>query len=181
MLSYLLQNRTMRGLLPLIFVLSSWAMQAQYIPQGWNYGVGLSTTLKDGYSLGLGPQVEYASTCYTSYIASYNYLFPVSEEGLPEYHEFSFGIHTILFNFNPAYITVGAGYMFNTASDFDEKDKEAILFFKTGSLNHGLLLKLRTLVQVSLPFHIFIEFNAKSLGRQYDTVGFGLLYDFDLD
>ena len=157
--------------------------QAQYIPQGVNYGIAAIGSGREEPLIGFSPRVEYAPTCYTSYMATYGYQFSLTENALTSsgFHEFSFSVNTILFNLEPVYITVGGGYMFNTSPAFDEKDTEAILFFKTGTINHGLELKLRALIRVKLPIHIFAEINIRSLGRLYDNIGVGVLYDFDLD
>jgi|GEM_PF-4403708 len=145
----------MRGWFILALFCSTWYGNAQYIPQGWNYGLGAVGTIGGQQQFGFSPRVEYAPTCYTS--------------------------NTILFNFDPTYITVGLGYMVNTSTAFEAMQKEALLFFTTGAINHGLQMKLRALIRMSLPMHFFIELNVKSLGRYYDAVAIGLLYDFDLN
>ncbi len=171
----------MRKIILGIFIGLVMQLEAQYIPQGVNYGIAATGSFREETLLGFSPRVEYAPTCYTSYMATYGYLFPIADSTVDGIHEFSFSVNTILFNFEPTYITVGAGYMFNTSSTFDEKDNEAILFFKTGDINHGLELKLRALIRLKLPLHVFAEMNIRSLGREYDTIGVGILYDFDLD
>ncbi len=156
-------------------------LHAQYIPDGFNFGAAITSTYQDEQLVGFSPRLEYAPTCYTSYMGTYSYQFSLTDSTIEGFHEFSYSVNTILFNFEPTYITIGGGYMFNTSSTFDEKDNDAILFFKTGDVNHGLELKLRALIRIDLPIHIFAEVNFRSLGRLYDTVGIGALYDFDLD
>lgn len=171
----------MRGWFILALFCYTWYGNAQYIPQGWNYGLGAVANIGEQQQFGFSPRVEYAPTCYTSYLLAYDYYFSLTNPQKEGVHELSFGVNTILFNFEPTYITVGLGYMVNTSTAFEEMQKEALLFFTSGAINHGLQMKLRALIRISLPMHFFMELNVKSLGRYYDTVAIGLLYDFDLN
>ncbi|GAA3522137.1 hypothetical protein GCM10022393_40840 [Aquimarina addita] len=153
---------------------------AQYDPGAMNYGFSVIKSFHSLNETGAGVRLEYASNCYTTFIGEYNRLFSVgTKEDVESYNELALGVNLILFNWYPTTITAGLGYIGNDSTAFEEIEEDAFLGFRTGDLNHGVQIKIRALHQISVPVHIFAEFNVKSLGRRYDTFLVGFSYDFD--
>ena len=71
------------------------------------------------------------------------------------------------------------GYIGNSDSSFENKEDDATLAFRTGNLNHGVQIKLRTLHHITKAVHLFGELNLKSLGSDYHTFLVGFSYDFN--
>ena len=94
------------------------------------------------------------------------------------FNEVAFGVNIILFNWFPTTVTAGIGYIGNDSKIFEDIEKEAYFYFRSGSFNHGAQIKLRGIHEFSESIHLFAELNIKSLGRRYDTVGVGFVYDF---
>jgi hypothetical protein len=152
---------------------------AQYDPGATNYGLVAAKSFRLENELALGARIEYAFNCYTTFLGEYNRSFAIdADQEYEGYNELAVGVNLILFNWYPTTITVGIGYMGNDSDKFEAIEKDAFLGFRTGSFNHGAQIKIRALHQISVPVHIFAEFNVKSLGRRYDTFMVGFSYDF---
>ena len=153
---------------------------AQYDPGTTNYGIVALKNFGQENEVGLGARVEYAFNCYTTFIGEYNRSFALDpDENYEGFNELALGVNLTLFNWYPTTITAGMGYIGNDSSFFEEIEDDAFLGFRTGNFNHGAQIKIRALHQVSIPVHIFAEFNVKSLGRRYDTFLIGFSYDFN--
>ncbi|WP_299245697.1 hypothetical protein [uncultured Aquimarina sp.] len=169
-----------RILFVIILFCLSFTANAQYEPSAINYGLVAIKSFGTVEEVGLGARIEYASNCYTTFIGEYNRLFSIgSDQEVEGYNELALGVNLILFNWYPTTITAGFGYIGNDSSVFEEIEDDALIAFRTGDFNHGAQIKIRALHQISVPVHIFAEFNIKSLGRQYDTFLIGFSYDFD--
>ncbi|MBW1295593.1 hypothetical protein [Aquimarina litoralis] len=164
----------------IILISIGFVANAQYEPSAINYGLVAIKSFESAEEVGLGARIEYAPNCYTTYMGEYNRLFSVGASNEVEgYNELAIGVNLILFNWYPTTITAGFGYIGNDSSVFEEIEDDALIAFRSGDFNHGAQIKLRALHQISIPVHIFAEFNIKSLGRRYDTFLIGFSYDFD--
>ncbi|EZH72900.1 hypothetical protein ATO12_22490 [Aquimarina atlantica] len=152
---------------------------AQYDPGATNYGFAAAKSFGLENELALGARIEYAFNCYTTFLGEYNRSFAIgADEEYEGYNELAIGVNLILFNWYPTTITAGIGYVGNDSEEFEAIEEDAFLGFRTGSFNHGAQIKIRALHQISIPVHIFVELNVKSLGRRYDTFMVGFSYDF---
>ncbi len=171
---------TMKRILFLVLLCTSYTSNAQYDSGAMNYGFVAIKNFGLENEVGFGARVEYAFNCYTTFMGEYNRSLAVDEVTSYEgYNELAVGVNLILFNWYPTTITAGMGYAGNDSSIFEDIEDEAFLGFRVGDFNHGAQIKIRALHQVSTPVHIFAEFNIKSLGRRYDTFLIGFSYDFN--
>ncbi len=167
-----------RFLLSLLLLCAAYTASAQYDPGATNYGLVAIKSFGLQNEVGLGARVEYAFNCYTTFIGEYNRSFAFDVDEYEGFNELAIGVNLIMFNWYPTTITAGMGYIGNDSSVFEDIEDEAFLGFRTGNFNHGAQIKIRALHQISIPVHIFAEFNIKSLGRRYDTFLIGFSYDF---
>ena len=154
--------------------------QAQYNPGAFHYGIVGVKGLESIDEVGLGARVEFAYNCYNTFLVEYNRLFSVGDaDGNNGYNEIGINTNLILFNWYPTTITAGMGYIGNDDSNFERREDDATLSFRTGDINHGVQIKLRALHHLTKAVHLFGEFNVKSLGRNYHTFLVGFSYDFN--
>ncbi|MBQ4820360.1 hypothetical protein [Aquimarina sp. MMG016] len=171
----------MKKILLLLIFISSSNVFSQYERGSVDFGVGAVISVGLQEEVGFDVRFQYTSSDrITSYIAEYNRYFIKEFENTEVYNEFAVVYNLRFIHYNPISITAGIGYVGNDYMVLSRAEDTSNLFFTTGTFNHGAVLKLRGLYNITTPIDIFAELNLKSFGRRYDTFAFGLTYSLGI-
>lgn len=138
-------------------------------------GALLSVGLQE--ETGFDIRVQYTSTSQkNSVTGEFNRYFRKEFENTETFNEAIITYNRRIYQWETIRFTGGVGYALNNYPLATNATDTSNLFFTTGSLNHGANLKLQGSILLIEPVSLFVEVNAKSFGRRYDTVAFGLVY-----
>ncbi len=159
-----------------LFFLAVNVVIAQHEPGAWVIGGQVMSRVNKIEDIGGNFQVHYAPNCYSSYIMEVGLL--NTKEGIVP--ELGISINSIMFNFQSWMITGGMGFIANSVDISKKEQDEAIFSFSNGSNSLGVLLKIRTLISLSKGWQMSADFNFKTVGGNFSTVNWGVIYEFPL-